>query len=315
MRKKRRYILMLCVGVSLLLAVSKISEMLDADAKLRPMAERFTEEPQIIGTALERSDWAAFLKNLQGSDIANVGWLMERADEHSAEEIAALLRAATASIVSHDDLTLNGSATDIVWTLDMHVGDSDATEWSGEDALHLYAGLEEDVVEIFGGANLPEGRIHVKDHALYQLIRTMMDTPDPGVQDQAAYDAYESTIADFLAQSTYTADGSRVRQELTGFFLVAQNTAIGAKLYQVSSVGIVNPPEQAPQLLSGGAYVDSQLRIHGGVLNNILVVVENTPIGFVNWEWLEIDKGLESCHTQEDLFDAVQRSGKLIVTM
>lgn len=248
----------------------------------------------------------SLLLDLNGEDIGCIQWLIDIENRPSAGEVATIINSAMAHTVDREPMTPDGSETDVVWGLDIFIGDPNADGWSGDDAFHLYAGLTENLVEVFGGDNLPDGRIWVEDKALYQLIRTMMDTPD-GEIDQRAYEAYKDSVDSYLAQAPDYVDGVTARRELIGFTLEAENEKLGAEVYTINDVCIVDPPEKAPQLLAGGAYVDSRLRIHGDgeAEQNNLVVVDGQPVGFVSWEFLN-HGGLDQFSAKEELIAAVQ---------
>ena len=188
----------------------------------------------------------------------------------TAEELAELLRQAAEHPVDHDSLTLNGSATDVVWTLDCYLAPKDQETYSGDDALYLQAGLEENVVEVFGGANLPGGRLHLESEALYQLLRTSALT-------DAYYDAR-------LAQ--VSADGGFVGWELTGFREADDEAALDARAYAISAAFYTDPPEGALRLLAGGMYADSSLRAHGLDWQRVyLVTIGGEPAGVLRQDW------------------------------
>ena len=64
------------------------------------------------------------LANLTAEDIGYVSWYGSN-EPPTAEELAELLRQAAEHPVDHDSLTLNGSATDVVWTLDCYLAPKD----------------------------------------------------------------------------------------------------------------------------------------------------------------------------------------------
>ena len=212
--------------------------------------------------------------------------LLERLDNLTAEELAELLRQAAEHPVDHDSLTLNGSATDVVWTLDCYLAPKDQETYSGDDALYLQAGLEENVVEVFGGANLPGGRLHLESEALYQLLRTSLDTPDD--IDQEAYAACKAlTDAYYDARlAQVSADGGFVGWELTGFREADEEAALDARAYAISAAFYTDPPEGALHLLAGGMYVDSSLRAHGLDWQRVyLVTIGGEPAGVLRQDW------------------------------
>ncbi len=279
-------------------------DALSADLRHMPqllqlMADSFTldERIQTGGGLLAR------LAALRGEDIAFVSWDEERGGNPTLDELADMIRHAVMEgmLPDGESLTVNGSLSDVVWSLDVYLGDAEATEWSGDDVLYLWAGQTENVVQIFGGSNLPREMVLVKDEALYQLIRTGLDT-EPAPIDQAAYRKWQSIVDAWLAERSFDGDGVSVKRELTGFYLTREELALGAEFYLIESVGVVTPAEKAPSLLAGGAYVDSDLCIHyDGSENNILVLIDGEAAGFTSWMWLDIDRGLDRCATRDDL--------------
>ncbi|OUN21105.1 hypothetical protein [Flavonifractor sp. An82] len=223
------------------------------------------------------------LAGLDGKDIGSVSWYGPN-DPPEAEELAALIRAAAAHPADHSDLTLNGSDTDIIWTLDCYLAPKNQGAYSEDDALHLQVGLEENVVEVFGGSNLPQGRVHLEDEALYQLIRTSCDTSDD--IDQEAYAACrELTDAYYDARLAQVGESGFVSWELTCFREAGQAPALDAEAYTIGAAFRTDPPERAPHLLAGGAYVDSQLRVLGlDWQATYLVTIGGQPAGVLRLE-------------------------------
>ncbi|WP_298022320.1 hypothetical protein [uncultured Dysosmobacter sp.] len=240
-----------------------------------------------------------FLAGLTGADIMEV-WFADEEAAPSNSEIAAILNAAAANTVAHK--TSNDPYMESIWWLDIYLGDS------GDDALYLYAGLEEDVVEILGGANVLGNRICVKDRPLYWLVRTAQDPPD-GEIDQAAYESYREAVDGYLAGLPQYPN---VRRELTAFSQVAESQRLNAQVYAIGCVCIADPPEEPPAgILAGGAFIDSQLRVHedGNSALNMLVIVDGRVVGFTGWESLEYGS-LEQFETKEELIRTVE-SGML----
>ena len=263
------------------------------------------------------------LANLTAEDIGYVSWYGSN-EPPTAEELAELLRQAAEHPVDHDSLTLNGSATDVVWTLDCYLAPKDQETYSGDDALYLQAGLEENVVEVFGGANLPGGRLHLENEALYQLLRTSMDTPDDLLADPASYAPYQDAIAAHLDRVCASAwDGRYTSWDIvefaredgwTGF---ADGSAL--EVYWVKSAFRTEPPEDAAQLLAGGMYVDSQLRAYGLDANPLLVVAvppegEPYPLAFVPWDWWG-ELPLAGLDTLEEAIPVLDQAGELCVEL
>lgn len=223
------------------------------------------------------------LAGLDGKDIGSVNWYGP-GDPPEAEELAALIRAAAAHPADHPGLTLNGSDTDVVWSLDCYY-------------FQLRAGLEENVVEVLGGASLPDGKVHLEDEALYQLLRTSRDPPADLLPDPSAYAPYQEAIAAHLDgvcarawEGRYTGwDIVEFAQE-DGWTSFADGTTL--EVWFVRSAFRAEPAEAAVHMLAGGMYVDSQLRAYGLDSAPLLLVAvpaggEPFPLAFVPWDWWE----------------------------
>ena len=196
--------------------------------------------------------------------------------------LAAMLNAAAAHPIDHADLTLNGSDTDVVWSLDCYIAPKGQGVYSGGDALHLQAGLEENGVEIFGGENLPDGKVHLEDAALYQLLRTSCD--QEGFINEYYYGKYRDLVDGYYdGRLEEVRDVGYTAWELTEFLGVLGTTkesGKGAVAFRMGAAFVTDPPELAPHVLAGGAYVDSALRVHGLDWQNVyLVTLDDEPVG------------------------------------
>ena len=270
---------------------------------LRLMAESFTVDESIYGEALK--PLPEYLAALDGENI-HVGWDVTNGKSPDGTEVAALIRGAMGNILSNTGmLTMNGTATDIIWSLELYVGVG-KTGWSGDEMLHLYAGQTNNVVEILSGLH-PAGanRVVVNDAALYEFVRTSMDDPAAERIDAEPLARYRELVDLHLADVPHYGEGVTVERELISFYPVDEKKEIGAVIYCMDSVLNVTPREKAPYLLAGGAYVDSELRVHGIGAPELLVTVDGQAVGYTNWEWLEFDGGLESVSTVAELLNIV----------
>ena len=221
------------------------------------------------------------LAGLEGKDIGSVTWYGPN-DPPEADELAALIRNAAAHPVNSPDLTVNSSYADVVWTLDCYLAPKDQGAYSGEDALYLWAGLEENVVEVFGGSHLPQGRVHLEDETLYQLIRTSCDRE--GFINETFYEKYRDIVDGYYdSRLEELKESGYVSWELTEFLGVLGTTkqqGEGVVAFRMDAAFRTDPPELALRLLAGGAYVDSQLRAHGLDWQNVyLVTLDDEPVG------------------------------------
>ena len=218
---------------------------------------------------------------MEGADIGSVSWYGP-GDSPEAEDLAALIRAAAAHPVDHPGLTLSGSDTDVVWSLDCYLAPKGQDVYSDADALYLWAGLEENVVEIFGGDNLPDSRVHLEDAALYQFIRTSCDSE--GLINETFYEKYRDIVDGYYdSRLEELKESGYVSWELTEFLGVLGTTKVsgkGATAFRMQAAFRTDPPELAPHRIAGGAYVDSQLRVHGLDWQNVyLVTLDDDPVG------------------------------------
>lgn len=232
-------------------------------------------------TATAETSLLDLLAGLTEEDIGEVSQFGPNEPPDSTT-LAAMLNAAAAHPIDHADLTLNGSDTDVVWSLDCYIAPKDQGVYSGENALHLQAGLEENVVEIFGGENLPDGRVHLEDAALYQLLRTSCD--QEGFINEYYYEKYRDLVDGYYDDRLEEVrDVGYTAWELTEFLGVLGTTkesGKGAVAFRMGAAFVTDPPELAPHVLAGGAYVDSALRVHGLDWQNVyLVTLDDEPVG------------------------------------
>lgn len=259
--------------------------------------EFFALFPPVIDSTLTQ-----FIANLKGSDIYTIGWYV--GDNYpSPYYLAELLNAAAENITEEADTRVDTAKIEGIWNLDFSIN------MLGADTVLLSAGLEENIVEIWTlGHNLPDGRIWVEDEALYQFLRTMNDGPE-GIDttiEADSYNKYEASIDAFIGKPMpHEMEGVTATRQLTSFTKAASKPAIGAELYTIGYVINIEPKEKAPYYLAGGAYVDSQLRVHwDGSESNILVVIDGEAVGFMNPMSVYIDGVFDTCETREDLLKA-----------
>ena len=239
------------------------------------------------------ADLLALLAGLEGADVGYVSWYGPN-EAPDAGTLAGLIRAAAAHPVP---APADAPYATTVWTLDCYLAPAGQDTYSGDDALHLTAGLAENVVEVFSGGSLPGGRVWLESGELYQLIRTSCDPPADLLPDPSAYAPYQEAIAAHLDgvcarawEGRYTGwDIVEFAREdgWTGF---SDGTTL--EVWFVRSAFRAEPAEEALQMLAGGMYVDSQLRAYGLDSAPLLLVAvpaggEPVPLAFVPWDWWE----------------------------
>ena len=218
------------------------------------------------------------LAGLEGADIGSVSWYGSN-QEPDAGTLAGLIRAAAAHPVSAPADTPYATT---VWSLDCYLAPAGQDTYSGDDALHLTAGLAENVVEVFSGGSLPGGRVWLESGELYQLLRTSCDSE--GIINETYYEKYRDLVDGYYnSRLEEVRDGGYVSWELTEFAGVLGTTkedGKGAVAFRMEAAFRTDPPELAPQRLAGGACVDSQLRVHGLDWQSVyLVTLDDEPVG------------------------------------
>ena len=224
------------------------------------------------------ADLLALLEALEAEDIGYVSWYGP-SQEPDAGTLAGLIRAAAAHPVP---APADAPYATTVWSLDCYLAPAGQDTYSGDDALHLTAGLAENVVEVFGGGSLPGGRVWLESGELYQLLRTSCDSE--GVINETCYEKYRDLVDGYYdSRLEEVRDGGYVSWELTEFAGVLGTTkedGKGAVAFRMEAAFRTDPPELAPQRLAGGMYVDSQLRAHGLDWQSVyLVTLDGEPVG------------------------------------
>ena len=256
------------------------------------------------------------LAGLEGTDIGSVSWYGSN-QEPDAGTLAGLIRAAAAHPVS---APADAPYATTVWSLDCYLAPAGQDTYSGDDALHLTAGLAENVVEVFSGGSLPGGRVWLESGELYQLLRTSCDPPADLLPDPSAYAPYQEAIAAHLDgvcarawEGRYTGwDIVEFAREdgWTGF---SDGTAL--EVWFVRSAFRAEPAEEALQMLAGGMYVDSQLRAYGLDSAPLLLVAvpaggEPFPLAFVPWDWWE-GLSLAGTDSLDEALPLIAQAGEL----
>ena len=208
-----------------------------------------------------------FLKTLQYEDIGHMDWVM--GDSITAKDVVTALNSAASNLVQHEPMNFG---TTKFWSLDLFVGDPNATGWSGKDGIHLYAGLEENIVEISTGENLPRGPIWVESAELYSFVRHSSDYEE--IIDEAAFAQFETILRsqmDKMLVSMSASLGDYTGYELTRFNRIWRYETQSGSIVELYDFNYALLPETIESIVwAGGMYLDSQLRVqgfnHGGPL-------------------------------------------------
>lgn len=249
--------------------------------------------------------WESFLPSIQGENIKNVEWIIYGGRElPSNDEVAQLIRNSVSSEVhsSYDELG------EPIWSLWMYVSFSPDDGLDADNLLGLSAGFTEDLVCISGGTNLPDGYFYVDDSDLYWMVRSMYDSPT--TIDEAALTAYQDTIDQYIADEQSSCGNPAVTVELLSLEKRLDRSDIGVEVYTVGTVWTSDSPEELLPSMAGGAYFDSQLRLHpdGNSKRFYMLVINGTPVGFLNWEALDAIES-QDISSSEDVMDILLSQG------
>lgn len=133
--------------------------------------------------------------------------------------------------------------------------------------------------------------------------------------DRAAYEKYRDFVEDHYdrdmeernRRAKMEGGWSTSGWELVYFQKEGENADLGLEVYRMEKVNTVDPPEMAPQCIAGGAWVDSQLRIHGWDWKcTYLGVVDGEPVGVF---YLPEELDMSRYVTRQEFLDMVAENG------
>lgn len=259
-----------------------------ASCKAETLDKGMEEEPAdtdqtVVDSNEEKQDsWESFLSSIQGEDIGNPGWSIYRENPTNEELAQYLQNAASCQTDSSEE-----AFGDVIWTLDMYVDAPPDDELDYEHLLSLTAGFQENLVRIWGGDTLPDGIFYVDDSELYWLVRSINDS-DTFI-DEAALSAYQDTIDQYIAYEQSRINNPAITVELLSVKERVNQSDIGVEVYTIGTVWTSDSPEELLKSMAGGAYFDSQLRLHpdGNAAMSSMLVINKTPVGFISWEALD----------------------------
>lgn len=240
------------------------------------------DEGTVNSSEDEPDSWETFLSSIHGEDIGSPNWSIYRENPTNDELAQCLQSAASSQTDSSDDVI-----GEILWTLEMYVDAPPDDELNRDHILSLDAGFQENLVRISGGDTLPNGIFFVDDSDLYWMVRSMYDYPT--TIDEAALAAYQDMIDQYIADEQSSYGNPAVTVELLSLENSLDRSDIGVEVYTVGTVLTSDSPKELMQYRAGGAYFDSQLRLHpdGNSARSNMLVIDGTPVGFLNWEALD----------------------------
>lgn len=216
--------------------------------------------------------------------------------------------------VFQEPLSVAEVQVDRIWEMSaqLHFPDEEQSE-----TVTFHCGLEHPaVVEFYGQERFPEA-VCVESPELYKLVRSARD-PEidddklPYIDDPAAYGRYQTAVNELL-RLDFGQDGIHTRSEMTHFLAVQTGKhPLGMEVYYVGFYTLAEPEERAGALLTGDAYVDSQLRIFDLEPRQCLVAVDRQPIGFVSEQWLRENR--ERFDSREELIESVREQGLPVIS-
>lgn len=230
----------------------------------------------------EQVSWESFLASIHAEDIGYPNWPINRTNP-TDEELAQYLQNAASCQTDYSADRFG----DIIWTLNMYVDAPPEDELDAKHQLSLEAGFQENLVGIWGGSALPDGKIYVDNSELYWLVRTINDTD--AYIDQDVLSAYQVTIEQYIAEEQSRINNPAITVELLSLKERVDRSDIDVDVYTIGTVWTSDTPEALLKSMAGGAYFDSELRLHpdGNSSMSYMLVIDKTPVGFLTWEALE----------------------------
>lgn len=248
-------------------------------SRLELTAQKAGEEWQICsfrnsGPDPERT-LSALLSGLREDEVGEYPWYGVYEECLPPADLAKLIRTAAIS-----PLDLPSLPKPVLWTLEVPI--VPATNFVGTGTLYLNAGLEENVVEVCGGEGLPSGPVYLSSPELYQLVRVSRDYE--GFINDSFYEKYRDLVDGYFdSRLTDLQDVGCVSWELSEFIGVLGTTKQSGKgvvAFRMNAAYRTDPPELAPTLLEGDAWVDSRLLLHGLDGQDVyLVTLDDAPVG------------------------------------
>ena len=193
-----------------------------------------------------------------------------------------------------------------IWTLEMYVDTPPEDEWDYDHILNLSAGFQENLVRISGGDALPDGIFYVEDDQLYWMVRSINDYETS--IEESALSAYQDTIEAYIAEEQGKCGNPAVKVELLSIEERMNRSDIGVAAYSIGTVLTADSPQELMQYMAGGAYFDSLLRLHpdGNSVRSTMLVINGTPVGFLNWEALDAIES-QDISSSEDVMDILSQ--------
>lgn len=99
-----------------------------------------------------------------------------------------------------------------------------------------------------------------------------------------------------------------VKVELLSIEERMNRSDIGVAAYSIGTVLTADSPQELMQYMAGGAYFDSLLRLHpdGNSARSTMLVINGTPVGFLNWEALDAIES-QDISSSEDVMDILSQ--------
>lgn len=249
----------------------------------------------------EQSPWKSFLSSIQGEGIGYPSW-SEYRENPTNEELARYLQNAAA----HQTDSSEEAFGDTIWTLNMYVNAPPDDEMNYDHELNLCAGLRENLVCVWGGDALPDGKCYVEDSELYWLVRSINDS-DYSI-DETILSDYQDIISRYISNEQAQCDNPAIKVELLSIKERLSRSDIGVKVYTIGTVWTSESPEELLKCMAGGAYFDSQLRLHpdGNTAMSNLLLINKTPVGFISWDGLDEIESRQDYSSGEEVLNSIK---------
>lgn len=245
-------------------------------------------------------EWGSILSNISGNDIEEIAWPFGSKENPSVETVVEILHYA-----AEHQLPPTTKFGNTLWTLWIYTDSKNGDKLNPNNLIILEAGIESPVVRVSGGTNLPENEAFFSDEGLYNLLRTIMDSPDD--IDEVARNEYLDDINCYIEDEARRIDSS-LNIELSTFKRLVDRADIDTYVYTIGTVMTTEPAENITNYIAGGGYIDSRLRLHpdGDATMSNMLVINKIPVGYVSWDCLEATNYFKYFKSNQEILDSIK---------
>lgn len=256
---------------------------------------------EAVNSKEDPMSWGSLLSSIQGEDIGYPSWSIYR-ENPTNEELAQYLQNAA----THQSYSSEEAFGDTIWALYLYVDAPPDDELDHTHELSLCAGLQENIVCIWGGDAFPKGKCYIVDSDLYWLIRSINDSNSS--IDEATLSTCQDAINKYIANEQNQCGNPDISVELLSLEKQFSRSNIGVDVYTIGTVWTSESPEELLKYMTGGGYFDSQLRLHpdGNSVKSNMLLINEKPVGFISWDALSEIESRQDFSSGEALLESIK---------